>query len=264
MDRESHTRSTHAAGPAEERLSVGLNGVVAVGLTGSLGAGKSTALRMFADLGAAVFSTDKAVHELYRHADVRDALRGRLGAGVLGDDGSVDRTALRQVVLADEQGLKWLEEFVHVRVGEEMRRRLTGRPAGTVVVFEVPLLFDTGMERMFDLTVTIEAGRDVRAQRAAGPERLAVFEGFDRRQLTRETRMATADIAFVNDGDREHLRRFVETAYRRAVALAGVRVATDVAADADAEAATAAAADPDASAGPPGVSVGGASVCGEG
>lgn len=203
------------------RLSAGLNGVVAVGLTGGLGAGKSTALRMFADLGAAVFSADEAVHELYRHTDVRDALRGRFGSGVVGIDGSVDRTALAEVVLADEEALRWLEEFIHSRVAKEMRRHLVGCPAGAVVVFEVPLLFDTGMERMFDLTVTIEAERDVRARRAVGPERQAVLEGFDRRQLTRERRMAMADITFVNEGDRGDLRGFVETAYRRAFVLAG-------------------------------------------
>lgn len=209
----------------KERLSAGSRGIAAIGLTGSLGAGKSTALRMFAGLGAGVFSADDAVHELYRRADVCAALRDRFGSAVFGEDGGVDRSALRKVVLADEQSLRWLEEFVHARVGEQMRRRVRHCSAGTVMVFEVPLLFDTGMEDMFDLTITIEAERGLRAQRATAPGREAVLEGFDRRQLSPEERMAKADLAFVNDGGLGPLRTFVDGVYRRALALAGTVVA---------------------------------------
>jgi dephospho-CoA kinase len=203
--------------PAETaRLSAGLPGVVAVGLTGSVGAGKSTALRMFADLGAAVFSADEAVHGLYRRPEVRASLQARFGPAVLAEDGAVDRAALAEIVLADEDARRWLEGFIHPQVADEMRRFLSTCPAATVVVFEVPLLFDSGLERMFDLTVTIEAGREVRAGRTTEPQRRRVFEGFDLKQLPSERRTSLAEMAYVNDGDRDHLRRFVETVYRRA------------------------------------------------
>lgn len=231
MDVQKHMAGqppgTRVTEPTDHRLSAGLDRVVAVGLTGSLGAGKSTALRMFAELGAAVFSADETVHELYRRADVCSALRDHFGAVVFGDDGSVDRTALRKVVLADGQSLRWLEKFIHARVEDEMRRRAAGCSVGTVMVFEVPLLFDTSMEGMFDLTVAIEAELDLRAQRATEPGRLAMLEGFDRKQLTSEERMARADMSFVNDGEYEHLRIFIEGVYRRAVASAGNVVVTD-------------------------------------
>ncbi len=216
MKHGPHNLAASTAPAETARLSAGLPEVVAVGLTGSVGAGKSTALRMFADLGAAVFSADEAVHRLYLRSDVRASLRARFGPAVLADDGSVDRSALAEIVLADEGARSWLEDFIHPQVADEMRRFLSACPSATVVVFEIPLLFDSGMERMFDLTVTIEAGREVRARRTTEPQRRRVFEGFDLKQLPRERRTSVADEAYVNDGDLEQLRRFVDSVYRRA------------------------------------------------
>jgi len=216
MKHGHHNLGTPTVRPETARLSADMPGVVAVGLTGSVGAGKSTALSMFAELGAAVFSADEAVHGLYRHPDVCAPLRARFGPVVFAEDGSLDRSALAEIVLADEDARRWLEDFIHPQVADEMGRFLRTCPSPTVVVFEVPLLFDSGMERMFDLTVTIEAGRDVRARRAEDPRRRRVFEGFDLKQLPSERRASLADMAYVNDGDPEQLRRFVEAAYRRA------------------------------------------------
>jgi len=216
MIREPHILAPSTAPAGTARLSAGLSGVVVVGLTGSVGAGKSTALRMFADLGAAVFSADEAVHRLYLRSDVRASLRARFGPEVLADNGSVDREALAEIVFADEGARSQLEDLIHPEVAEEMRRFLNTCRSSTVVVFEVPLLFDSGMEGMFDLIVTIEAGREVRARRAADPGRQRVFEGFDSKQLPSEQRASLADVAYVNDGDLEQLRRFIESVYRRA------------------------------------------------
>ncbi len=138
---------------------------------------------------------------------------------MIAEDGSVDRLALAEIVLADEDARRWLEAFVHPRVADEMRRFLSTCSSPGVVVFEVPLLFDTGMERMFDLTVTIEAGREVRVGRATDPRRRRVLEGFDSRQLPSDRRTSLADMAYVNDGGLEQLRGFVRTVYRRACDL---------------------------------------------
>lgn len=225
MNHGRHNQGVPAARAEAPRLSAGLPGLVAVGLTGSVGAGKSTALRMLADLGAVVFSADEAVHGLYLRPDVRASLRARFGPAVFSDDGSVDRSALAEIVCADEGARRWLEDFIHPQVADEMRRFLTTCSSPTVVVFEIPLLFDSGIERMFDLTVTIEAEREVRARRTTEPQRRRVFEGFDLKQLPSERRTSLADMAYVNDGDLEHLRRFVETVYRRASAVRDVTAA---------------------------------------
>src|SRR5215207_7028077 len=80
-----------------------------VGLTGAIGAGKSAALAAFARHGAAVLSSDGVVHDLYRTPAVRDAVVARLGPGVLGADGEVDRSAVGARVFGDAELIAWLE-----------------------------------------------------------------------------------------------------------------------------------------------------------
>ncbi len=80
-----------------------------IGLTGGMGAGKSTALLALERLGAAVRSTDAVVHELYEGAKLRDAVLARWGDEVVGPDGKIDRAAVARRAFADEQGREWLE-----------------------------------------------------------------------------------------------------------------------------------------------------------
>src|SRR4051794_38179766 len=94
-------------------------GVPFVGLTGGLGAGKSTALSALQRLGAATLSTDAVVHELYGSDEVRDAVVGRWGAEVA-PDGVVDRAAVARRAFASEEERTWLEGLLWPRVGERV------------------------------------------------------------------------------------------------------------------------------------------------
>ncbi|MCL5942090.1 MAG: dephospho-CoA kinase [Actinobacteria bacterium] len=195
-----------------------VNGVASVGLTGSVGAGKSTALAAFADLGARTLSADAVVHALYASPEICAVLHARFGSAVVGCDGSVDRKALAQRVLGDEEALRWLEALVHPRVGHEVRDFLRRSPVGSVVVCEVPLLVEAQMRPLFDIVVTVEAPVELREARAGG--RLGpFFPMLNARQATPEQRAAVADFIFVNDGPVEALREFVALVFRNAKAL---------------------------------------------
>ena len=194
--------------------------VAAVGLTGGIGAGKSTALRFFAESGALTLSADEVVHQLYLRADVKQALAERFGLGVTGPSAGVDRGRLADAVRGRPEQLAWLESLVHPLVGEEILRFIGEAPAGAVVVCEVPLLFEAGMDGLFDLVVTVEAGSEARRRRSThsfGPDLFGEFEAL---QASSERRVASSDLAFVNDGDVEHLHAFVRQAYERARSLA--------------------------------------------
>jgi dephospho-CoA kinase len=194
--------------------------VVAVGLTGGIGAGKTTALRFFADSGALTLSADEVVHRLYAQDAVRSALCGHFGTGVLDSQGDVDRCRLAEAVRGRPEQLGWLEALVHPMVGEEIARFVQAAPAGSVVVCEVPLLFEAGMEGLFDLIVTIEAGGDDRRKRSTHDFDLELFGEFDSLQASSERRVAGSDFVFLNDGDVERLRAFVRETYERARASA--------------------------------------------
>ena len=193
--------------------------VVAVGLTGGIGAGKSTALRMFGDLGAATLSADGLVHELYRLPAIAKRIAAHFGDAVLDDGGQVDRSCLAGAVRGRPEELRWLEALVHPLVAEEIERRLKTASAGTVIVCEVPLLFESGYERLFDLVVTVEAGPHIRRARSNhdfGPEQFSELEGL---QVSGERRVEESDLVYVNDGDLDGLGRFVNEVYRYARGL---------------------------------------------
>jgi len=173
-----------------------------VGLTGGIGAGKSTALDALQRLGAATLSTDRVVHELYGDPAVRDEVAARFGSAVQAD-GAIDRAALARAAFATPQDRRWLESLLWPRVGERMvswRESLeTARPRPRAAVIEVPLLFESGLDHGFDATIAViadEATREARAS-ARGHEALAERGA---RQLSQEEKSQRATYTVRNDG----------------------------------------------------------------
>lgn len=179
-----------------------------VGLTGGLGAGKSTALAALAELGAATLSTDAVVHELLSGEAMRDQIVERLGADVV-RDGSVDRAAVAARVFDSAGDREWLEGVLWPLVGERVmgwRAEIEDAdPPPPAAVVEVPLLFEAGMEAGFDHTIAVSADEAVRAERA-GARGHAGLEGRTGRQLTQEEKAQRADFAVRNDGAPEELK----------------------------------------------------------
>ena len=173
-----------------------------VGLTGGLGAGKSTALAALERLGAVTLSTDAVVHELYASDEVRDAVVGRWGPEVA-RDGVVDRAAVAAKAFASDDERKWLEELLWPRVGQRVwdwRQEVDARePPPAAAVVETPLLFEAGLEGIYDATVAVIAPEEVRAARAAGRGHAAVDERAAR-QLPQEEKARRATYTVENAG----------------------------------------------------------------
>src|SRR4051812_22549236 len=119
-----------------------------IGLTGGIGAGKSEALRALERLGAATLSTDAVTHELLATDEVRDVLVAELGAEVA-PDGRIDRAVVASEVFGDEDKRKWLESVIWPRVGERVAQFRESAEDQSAAVVEVPLLFESGMEKVF-------------------------------------------------------------------------------------------------------------------
>jgi len=180
-----------------------------VGLTGGLGSGKSTALAALQRLGAATISSDAVVHDLYGEAEVRDAVMGRFGEEVA-PGGIVDRSALAERAFATAEDRAWLEQLlwprVGARVGEWLEAARASEPAPPAAVVEVPLLFEAGMEAIYDATIAVLADEQVRARRAAARGH-AVVDERAARQLTQGEKAARATYVVRNDGSEEDLER---------------------------------------------------------
>lgn len=177
-----------------------------IGLTGGIAAGKSEALAAFERLGAATISSDAVVHELLDSEPLLGRLTERWGQEVA-PGGTVDRGRVGQIVFADPMELKWLESEVHPLVGERIGGWLASLPPGTrLAVVEVPLLFESGMEGIFDATVAVVAAEAVRRARAGARGHALVGER-EARQLSQEEKASRAHYTVVNDGSLEDLER---------------------------------------------------------
>jgi dephospho-CoA kinase len=171
-----------------------------IGLTGGIAAGKSEALAAFERCGAAVLSTDHVTHELLATDAVRDRLVERWGQEVA-PGGTVDREKVAEVVFGRPEELRWLESVIHPLVGQRIADWRCGVPADAPAgVIEVPLLFESGLERAFDATVAIVADPGIVAERASTRGPLAGSKGREDRQLTAEEKARRADHVIVNDG----------------------------------------------------------------
>jgi dephospho-CoA kinase len=184
-----------------------------VGLTGGLGAGKSTALKVAAELGAATLSTDTVVHELLATDAVRDLVVERLGPDVA-PDGEVDRGAVARKVFESAEDREWLEGMLWPRVGRRLSEWRTWVEATddppAVAVVETPLLFEAGMEDFYDFTIAVVADEELRAERAGGRGHQAVTERSGR-QLTQEEKSQRATFTIRNDGTLDELKQDLST-----------------------------------------------------
>lgn len=170
-----------------------------IGLTGGIAAGKSESLAAFERLGAATISSDAVVHELLDSEPLLGRLTERWGADIA-PQGRVDRTKIGEIVFADPEQLKWLEAQIHPLVGERIGSWLASLDENVeVAVVEVPLLFESEMESVFDTTVAVVTSDDVRRDRAEARGHALVGER-EARQLAQDEKAARADHVIENNG----------------------------------------------------------------
>lgn len=189
-----------------------------IAITGSAASGKSTVARWFADWGATLIDADHIVHELQRPGEaVHAAIVERFGAGVVGPDGTLDRPALRDLVLRDPVARADLEQLVHPAVAARRDTLLAAaRERGDpVVVVEIPLLFEVGDPTRYDQVVVVDAPREERRHRLVEQRGLTVAdaERLMAAQLPASEKRERADLVIDNDGTLERLERRARAAW---------------------------------------------------
>jgi dephospho-CoA kinase len=190
---------------------------VRVGLTGGVGAGKSTVAALLAERGAVVIDADALAREVVEPgtAGLAEVVE-RFGRGVLTADGRLDRPALARIAFRDDQARADLNAIVHPLVARRSAEIMAALPADAVVVYDVALLVENDLAGDFDVVVVVEAHPETRIRRLTGrglPEddaraRIAV-------QATDAQRRAVADEVVRNDGSRDDLEAAVDRLWRR-------------------------------------------------
>lgn len=190
-----------------------------VGLTGNIASGKSTVARVWQRLGAPVIDADVLARRAVEPGSPGlRRIAEAFGPGVLGEDGGLDRAAMRGIVFRDPAARARLEAIVHPEVGrlreeEEARLEAAGK---RIVVHDIPLLFEAGLERQFDAVVLVDASEAVRLERLIRDRGLAEDEA--RRmidaQMPASEKRGRADYVIENDGTLEALERTAEEVWR--------------------------------------------------
>lgn len=192
--------------------------MIILGLTGSIGMGKSTTGRMFADEGALVWDADAAVHRLYARGGAAVEPLGEAFPGVI-VDGAVDRTLLAGVLGRDEDAFKHLEAIVHPLVAQDRAEDLAAARAEGVrlAVLDIPLLFETGGDQFVDAVVVVTADPEVQAARVLDRPGMTRdrFEAILARQTPDAEKRRRADFLVDTgrglDAARDQVRQIVET-----------------------------------------------------
>lgn len=186
-----------------------------VGLTGGIGSGKSTAASIFADLGAVVIDADQIAREVVAPGSPAVAkIAERFGSDVV-VNGAIDREKLAQIVFADPAARADLEGITHPLVRKRFEEILAQQDPDAVIIYDIPLLFESKLEGAYDVIVTIEAPLDIRRERLLA--RGLLPSQIDQRmaaQVSDEVRREGSDLVIVNDGETSSLREAISQIWR--------------------------------------------------
>jgi dephospho-CoA kinase len=193
--------------------------VLLVGLTGGIGAGKSTVAQMLAQRGAVVVDADDLARRAVGPGTPGfDAVVAAFGPDLVATNGHLDRTKLASLVFADEQARRRLESIVHPEVARLFAKEAARyRDTDTILVYVVPLLAENYLQDMFDIVVVVTAARAARVTRLATARDMnaEAISGRMDAQLSDEERERVAHVVIPNDGSVEELQGKVDDLWAR-------------------------------------------------
>ncbi|MBY6090518.1 dephospho-CoA kinase [Pseudooceanicola sp. 502str34] len=170
-----------------------------LGLTGSIGMGKSTTAQMFVDEGCALWDADAAVHRLYAPGGAAVAPMAEAFPEAVAE-GGIDRGALKRAIAADPGALKRIEAIVHPLVGAD-RQAFLAEATADIVVLDIPLLYEGGSDRRMDAVAVVSVSPELQRERvlARGTMSEAQFEAILAKQMPDAEKRARADYVIVTD-----------------------------------------------------------------
>jgi dephospho-CoA kinase len=182
-----------------------------IALTGGIGCGKSLAAQFFAELGAMVIDADQLARSaIERGSKGFDEVVSVFGDSVL-NNGDIDRRALGDLIFKDSSAKEKLENIVHPFVRREFEEAVASLKADEVLVYEIPLLVETGAQDRFDIVITVESEMENRVARLrARGMHISEIEARIAAQASREQRVEVADFLIENNGTEDELLRQVE------------------------------------------------------
>lgn len=190
-----------------------------ISLTGGIATGKSTIAGMLAGMGALVLDADKVARDVVEPGTECSRKLERLLGPDYFPDGRLDRPRLRECIIRDEECRSRVESILHPCILSEMERQwreAIGLDPGRIVIFDIPLLFEIGMEREFDIVILAYAPPDVQVRRLAARDHISIEQAQRTLtiQLPIEEKRSRSHVVIDNSGDLERTRMQVESLWK--------------------------------------------------
>lgn len=188
-----------------------------LGLTGGIASGKSTVSNIFKKYGIYIADADKIAKELGNRKDVIDEIGEKISKTVINKNGSVDRAKLKEIVFSDKSKLEILNKIYHPKIREEFKKIKLNSSKNDIIIFDVPLLFETGMYTLCDKNILVYVNEDIQI------ERLIARDGITKElakkiidsQMSLDEKKLKSDILIENNDSLEELEKKVEMVYKK-------------------------------------------------
>ena len=190
--------------------------MITIGLTGSIGMGKSTTAAMFKEAGCPVFDADNAVHDLYeKGGEAVPIIRAVFPDAI--KEGAIDRGVLGRYMREDPIQLEVLESFIHPLVGNKRTQFFEDNKAADITILDVPLLFETGLDKFVDHIVVVTAPAKIQRARVLSREGMTeeLFKVLLSKQMPDAIKRKRADTLIFTDMGLENAREQVHSLLRR-------------------------------------------------
>lgn len=188
-----------------------------VALTGGIASGKTTVAQLFAKKGAVVIKADDLARQVVaKGGRAHDQVVAKFGPQILNADGEINRQLLADLVFANPEQLRILEELTHPAVQAELADQISDLPLTQLIIYEIPLLIEKNLINKFDKSIAVIADLEIRETRAV--ERgLSPTDFYARveNQTSDEQRMALVDIVIFNNGSLSQLAQQVDEAFAK-------------------------------------------------
>lgn len=187
-----------------------------IGLTGGIASGKSTVSKIFRELGAEIIDADIKAKEISEREDVVKEIGNIFGKEVINSEGKIDRLKIKEIVFNNKEKLKKLNDLIHPKVMEEFKKIKENTGKNDIIIFDVPLLFESGMDKMCDKIILVFTDKKIQIKRMLERDGITeeLAEKIINSQMSLEEKLNKSQIHLENNGTLEDLREKSETIYR--------------------------------------------------
>lgn len=187
-----------------------------IGLTGGIASGKSTVSNILKEFGAKIIDADKTAREISERKEIVQEIAKMFGEDVLGLDGKIDRLKVKEIVFSNKEKLQMLNQLIHPKVMEEFKKIKENSDKNDIIIFDVPLLFESGMNEICDKVMLVFTDEKKQIERML--ERDGINEELAVKiinsQMGLDEKMKKSDIHINNSGTLEELEKRIENIYR--------------------------------------------------